>query len=52
MANTRCVCCAPHGRSGVRPERRVHKEAVREALIILWEASDRGDVVVPFGVEA
>ena len=28
-------------RSGVRPERRIYKEAVREALIILWEASDR-----------
>jgi hypothetical protein len=28
-------------RGGVRPERRVYKEAVREALIVLWEASDR-----------
>jgi len=29
------------GRGGVGPERRVYNEAVREALIILWEASDR-----------
>jgi hypothetical protein len=28
-------------RVGVRPERRVYKEAVRSALIVLWEASDR-----------
>jgi hypothetical protein len=34
-----------HGRSqrrtGTRPERRLYNEAVREALIVLWEASDR-----------
>src|SRR5215211_1972059 len=34
-----------HGRSerrtGMRPERRLYNEAVREALIVLWEASDR-----------
>ena len=29
------------GRSGPRPERRVYDEAVREALIVVWEASDR-----------
>nr|WP_192384302.1 DDE-type integrase/transposase/recombinase [Mesorhizobium silamurunense] len=28
-------------RSGPRPERRVYDDAVREALIVLWEASDR-----------
>jgi hypothetical protein len=28
-------------RSGPRPERRRYDEAVREALIVLWEASDR-----------
>jgi hypothetical protein len=28
-------------RSASRPERRVYDEAVREALIVLWEASDR-----------
>jgi hypothetical protein len=28
-------------RSGPRPERRLYDEAVREALIVLWEASDR-----------
>lgn len=31
----------PEGRTGARPERRLYKEAVREALIVLWEASDR-----------
>jgi len=31
----------PQGRTGARPERRLYKEAVREALIVLWEASDR-----------
>jgi len=28
-------------RSRVRPERRVYDDAVREALILIWEASDR-----------
>ena len=28
-------------RRGARPERRLYNEAVREALIVLWEASDR-----------
>ena len=28
-------------RTGARPERRLYNEAVREALIVLWEASDR-----------
>src|SRR6202022_691505 len=28
-------------RSGARPGRRVYDEAVREALIVVWEASDR-----------
>ena len=28
-------------RSGARPVRRVYDEAVREALIVVWEASDR-----------
>ena len=28
-------------RSVSRPERRIYDEAVREALIVLWEASDR-----------
>src|SRR6185312_8658316 len=28
-------------RSAPRPERRLYDEAVREALIVLWEASDR-----------
>jgi len=31
----------PVGRSGPRPERRVYDDAVREALIVVWEASDR-----------
>ena len=31
----------PRRRSGPRPERRVYDAAVREALIVLWEASDR-----------
>ena len=30
-----------HQRSGRRPARRLYNEAVREALIVLWEASDR-----------
>ena len=30
-----------HQRSGPRPARRLYNEAVREALIVLWEASDR-----------
>lgn len=29
------------GRSAPRPRRRLHDDAVREALILLWEASDR-----------
>src|SRR5271156_3156865 len=28
-------------RSGPRPGRRIYDEAVREALIVVWEASDR-----------
>lgn len=28
-------------RTGVRPERCLYNEAVREALLVLWEASDR-----------
>ena len=32
---------APTGRSGPRPSRRVYDDAVREALLVLWEASDR-----------
>ena len=28
-------------RAGPRPERRVYNEAVRQALIVIWEASDR-----------
>src|SRR5438045_6712125 len=28
-------------RSGLRPGRRIYDEAVREALIVVWEASDR-----------
>jgi len=31
----------PGKRSGPRPARRVYDEAVREALVVLWEASDR-----------
>ena len=31
----------PGKRSGPRPHRRLYDEAVREALILLWEASDR-----------
>jgi hypothetical protein len=30
-----------HDRTGPRPERRIYGEAIREALIVLWEASDR-----------
>jgi hypothetical protein len=30
-----------NGRSGRRPRRRIYDEAVREALIVIWEASDR-----------
>jgi hypothetical protein len=29
------------GRGGPRPARRIYNSAVREALIVLWEASDR-----------
>ena len=29
------------GRSGPRPARRVYDQATREALIVVWEASDR-----------
>ena len=28
-------------RSRLRPERRIYDQAVREALVVLWEASDR-----------
>ncbi len=31
----------PGGRSSSRPERRVYDQATREALIVVWEASDR-----------
>src|SRR5271168_5358813 len=31
----------PARRSGPRPGRRIYKDAVREALIVIWEASDR-----------
>jgi hypothetical protein len=31
----------PNRRSGPRPGRRVYDDAVREALIVVWEASDR-----------
>src|SRR6266699_7089319 len=31
----------PNRRSGPRPGRRVYDEATREALIVIWEASDR-----------
>jgi len=31
----------PDRRSGPRPERRVYDEAARQALILIWEASDR-----------
>ena len=31
----------PNGRSGPRPGRRIYDEATREALIVIWEASDR-----------
>jgi hypothetical protein len=31
----------PKPRSGPRPGRRVYDDAVREALIVVWEASDR-----------
>src|SRR4051812_39905361 len=31
----------PNGRGGARPGRRVYDDAGREALIVLWEASDR-----------
>jgi hypothetical protein len=32
---------ASAGRSGLRPSRRVYDDAVREALLVIWEASDR-----------
>lgn len=32
---------SPAARSGPRPGRRIYDDAVREALIVLWEASDR-----------
>jgi hypothetical protein len=32
---------SPHERSGPRPGRRSYGEAVREVLVLLWEASDR-----------
>ena len=31
----------PSRGSGPRPGRRLYNEAVREALIVIWEASDR-----------
>ena len=31
----------PGGRSSPRPERRVYDQATREALLVVWEASDR-----------
>ncbi|WP_424137743.1 ISNCY family transposase [Roseomonas chloroacetimidivorans] len=31
----------PEGKGGPRPGRRVYDDAVREALVVLWEASDR-----------
>jgi hypothetical protein len=31
----------PTGQSGLRPSRRVYDDAVREALLVIWEASDR-----------
>lgn len=31
----------PGRRSGPRPGRRIYNDAVREALIVIWEASDR-----------
>ena len=31
----------PGRRSGPRPARRLYNEAVREALVVIWEASDR-----------
>ena len=34
-------CGRPIGRSGPRSQRRVYNDAVREALIVVWEASDR-----------
>ena len=38
--------------SGSRPERRIYDEAVRTALVVLWEASDRlcgmrDDIIAP-----
>ena len=32
---------ASAGRSGPRPSRRIYDDAVREALLVIWEASDR-----------
>jgi hypothetical protein len=31
----------PNGRSSPRPDRRIYDQATREALIVVWEASDR-----------
>ncbi len=47
----------PAQRSGPRPERRLYDDAVREALIVLWEASDRicgkrPKMLIPILVEA
>ncbi len=44
----------PRQRSAPRPGRRIYDEAVREALILLWEASDRicGKRLVNFGHNA
>jgi hypothetical protein len=44
----------PSRRSGPRPARRLYDEAVREALIVIWEASHRicGKRLVPILVDA
>ena len=44
IASTRCGCSAPGDPTGdpaLGPARRLYDEAVREALIVVWEASDR-----------
>lgn len=43
IASTRNDCCVADvvDRSRPRPERRVYDDAVREALVVLWEAADR-----------
>jgi hypothetical protein len=41
-ASTQCGCCEAFSPiSGPRPRRRIYDDAVREALIVVWEASDR-----------